>query len=109
MISYQGLKDGYRFLRCPTCEKYSSVPQPGSINAKFKIEAQIYHRRRVLHNWQHVEARKILQNIADAMAPDSKLLIGEMVVPKKPGGVNKYVYMMDICMLAIGGKELKRD
>lgn len=39
------------------------------------------------------------------MAPDSRLLIGQMVVPKKPGGVNKYVYMMDVCMLVIGGKE----
>jgi hypothetical protein len=39
------------------------------------------------------------------MAHDSRLLIGEMVVPEKPGGINKYVYMMDICMLVIGGKE----
>ena len=38
------------------------------------------------------------------MAPDSTLLIGEMVIPEQ-AGVNKYVYMMDMCMLIIGGKE----
>lgn len=58
-----------------------------------------------MHNWQDNEARKILKNIADAMAPDSRLLIGEMVVPKEPEGVDKTVYWMDLCMLIIGGKE----
>jgi hypothetical protein len=62
------------------------------------IDAHIYHLRRILHNWQEDECRKILKNIADAMAWDSFLLIGEMIIPEK-AGVNKYVYMMDICML----------
>ena len=53
----------------------------------------------------HNEARKNLKNIADAMAPDSRLLIGEIVVPDKPEGVDKTVYWMDLCMLIIGGKE----
>ncbi|KAE9378967.1 o-methyltransferas-like protein [Stipitochalara longipes BDJ] len=67
--------------------------------------AQIYYLRRIMHNWQDNEARKILKNIADAMAPDSRLLIGEMVVPDVPEGVDKTVYWMDLCMLIIGGKE----
>jgi hypothetical protein len=58
-----------------------------------------------MHNWQDNEARIILQNIADAMAPDSRLLIGEMVVPKQPAGLDMTVYWMDLCMLVIGGKE----
>ena len=58
-----------------------------------------------MHNWQDAECRKILQNIAAAMAPDSRLLIGEMVVPDVPEGVDKTVYWMDLCMLIIGGKE----
>jgi hypothetical protein len=45
-----------------------------------------------------------LKNIADAMLPDSTLLIGEMVIPEH-AGINKYVYMMDMCMLVIGGLE----
>jgi hypothetical protein len=58
-----------------------------------------------MHNWQDNEARKILRKIADAMAPNSRLLIGAMVVLDKPEGVDKTVYWMDLCMLIIGGKE----
>jgi len=66
--------------------------------------AHIYYLRRILHNWHDESAKIILKNIVDAMAPDSTLLIGEMVIPEQ-AGVNKYVYMMDMCMLIIGGKE----
>jgi hypothetical protein len=58
-----------------------------------------------MHNWQDAECQKILKHIADAMAPESRLLIAEMVVPDKPDGVDKTVYWMDLCMLIIGGKE----
>lgn len=62
-----------------------------------------------MHNWQDREAIVILSHIADAMAPDSRLLIGEMVVPKVPKtgyeGLDMTVYWMDLCMLVIGGKE----
>jgi hypothetical protein len=39
------------------------------------------------------------------MAPDSRLLIAEMVVPPTPEGIDKTAYWMDLCMLIIGGKE----
>jgi hypothetical protein len=39
------------------------------------------------------------------MAPDSRLLIAEMVVPPMPEGIDKTAYWMDFCMLIIGGKE----
>ena len=39
------------------------------------------------------------------MAPDSRLLIGEMVVPETKAVVDKTVYWMDLCMLIIGEKE----
>ncbi|KAL3418584.1 O-methyltransferase [Phlyctema vagabunda] len=67
--------------------------------------AHVYYLRRIMHNWQDAEAQKILKNIAGAMAPDSRLLIGEMVVPTEPEGIDKTVYWMDLCMLIIGGKE----
>jgi hypothetical protein len=68
-------------------------------------DAHIYYLRRIMHNWQDAECRKILQNIADAIAPDSRLLIAEMVVPIVPEGIDKTVYWMDMCMLIIGSKE----
>ena len=40
-----------------------------------------------------------------AMAPDSRLHIGEMVVPETKAGIDKTVYWMDLCMLIIGAKE----
>jgi len=67
--------------------------------------SHIYYLRRIMHNWQDKECQKILKNIADSMARDSRLLIGEMVVPEQPDGVDKTVYWMDLCMLIIGGKE----
>ncbi|OBT41467.1 hypothetical protein VE00_08072 [Pseudogymnoascus sp. WSF 3629] len=71
--------------------------------------AHIYYLRRIMHNWQDREAIIILSQIADAMAPDSRLLIGEMVVPEVPKtgyeGLDMTVYWMDMCMLVIGGKE----
>ena len=70
----------------------------------YSLDAYIYHLRRILHNWGDDEARKILKNIAEAMALDSRLLIGEMIIPEK-AGVNKYIYMLDMAMMVIGGKE----
>ncbi|KAH6671702.1 O-methyltransferase [Halenospora varia] len=66
--------------------------------------AHIYYLRRILHNWQNDDSKKILKNIADAMAKDSTLLIGEMVIPAK-AGPNKYIYLLDVVMFMIGGKE----
>ncbi|KAH8820847.1 S-adenosyl-L-methionine-dependent methyltransferase [Xylogone sp. PMI_703] len=68
--------------------------------------AQIYYLRRIMHNWQDAECRTILSHISAAMAPTSRLLIGEMVVPESPENQpDKTVYWMDLCMLVIGGKE----
>ena len=68
-------------------------------------DAQIYYPRRIMHNWQDRWCRIILSNITATMAPDSRLLIGEMVVLETNAGVDKTVYWMDLCMLIIGGKE----
>jgi len=66
-----------------------------------------------MHNWQDKEAITILTHIADAMAPDSRLLIGEMVVPEQPmsggEGLDMTVYWMDLCMLLIGGEGEERE
>lgn len=69
-------------------------------------DAHIYYLRRIMHNWQDAECHTILSHISAAMAPTSRLLIGEMVVPESPENQpDKTVYWMDLCMLVIGGKE----
>ncbi|KAI9800584.1 MAG: hypothetical protein M1833_003242 [Piccolia ochrophora] len=67
--------------------------------------ARAYYLRRIMHNWPDAECRKILQNIVPAMAPDSRVLIAEMVVPDNVESVDLTVYWMDLTMLLMGGKE----
>ena len=46
---------------------------------------------------------KILSNIASVMSSDSKLLIGDNVLPE--GGAKGMAAYMDLMMMCIGGKE----
>ncbi|KAL1991018.1 hypothetical protein VTN49DRAFT_5522 [Thermomyces lanuginosus] len=72
--------------------------------------AHAYYIRRCLHNWTDAHCVQILKSIVPAMAPDSRVLIGEMVVPEygseRPGGVEDMApYWMDHNMFAFGGRE----
>lgn len=69
----------------------------------------ILHRR-LLHDFYDPEAVKILQNIVSAMAPDSRLIICDMLVPDQVevGGAMT-LYWLDFSLLAIGGKERSLD
>ncbi|KAM3472647.1 hypothetical protein MY8738_008761 [Beauveria namnaoensis] len=68
--------------------------------------AHVYLMRRLLHDFHDSEAIEILRNTASAMAPDSRLLICDMLVPDN---VEVYgpmtLYWLDFSLLAIGGKE----
>ncbi|KAK3681673.1 S-adenosyl-L-methionine-dependent methyltransferase [Podospora appendiculata] len=64
--------------------------------------ALVYYIQRCLHDYDDDESKKILQHIADVMAADSKLLIGEMVLaPDSP----PFFYGVDLHMMAVSGKE----
>ncbi|BDD64164.1 hypothetical protein MPDQ_000580 [Monascus purpureus] len=72
--------------------------------------AHAYYIRRCFHNWTDAHCTKILQQIVPAMAPDSRVLIGEMVVPEygseRPGNVEDMAcYWMDHAMFTFGGRE----
>jgi hypothetical protein len=74
------------------------------------IDAHAYYIRRCLHNWTDERCIQILKSIVPSMAPDSRVLIGEMVVPEygseRPGGVEDMApYWMDHNMFAFGGRE----
>lgn len=74
------------------------------------LDAHAYYIRRCFHNWTDAHCLKILQQIAPAMAPDSRVLIGEMVVPEygseRPGNVEDMApYWMDHAMFTFGGRE----
>ena len=68
-------------------------------------DALAYYFRRIMHNWPDAECSKILANTASAMAPDSRLLIAEMVVPDFDRRDDMTPYWMDLAMLIIAGRE----
>lgn len=43
--------------------------------------AHYYYLRSICHDWDDDNAVKILQNIVPAMAPDTQVLLDEMVIP----------------------------
>lgn len=58
----------------------------------------------VLHNWDDAEATRILEVCREAMAPASRLLVVEMLVP--PGDTPSFAKLLDInVMLLMGGRE----
>ncbi|KAL0932647.1 o-methyltransferase [Colletotrichum truncatum] len=68
--------------------------------------AMIYSIRRCLHDYGDEVCVKMLAQISEAMASDSKLLIGEYVLPNPPSALGA---MSDFAMMGIGGKERTAD
>ncbi|OIW23060.1 O-methyltransferase [Coniochaeta ligniaria NRRL 30616] len=64
--------------------------------------ALIYWIRRCLHNYGDAVSTNMLRKIADAMAPDSRLLLQEDVMENPP---NHMAAMLDFMMLGFGGKQ----
>ncbi|PQE06383.1 O-methyl transferase B protein [Rutstroemia sp. NJR-2017a WRK4] len=60
--------------------------------------ARIYYIRQCLHDLPDKEARVVLQQIRDAMAPHSILLIDEMVIPDT--GASPFSMQLDMVMMA---------
>ena len=52
----------------------------------------------MLHNHPDHKVRQILENIKSAMAPESIILLDEMVLPET--GVSSYAAAMDLTMMA---------
>ena len=67
--------------------------------------AAVYYLRRVLHDWSDDLCQKILRHQADAMAPDSKILIADMILPDMVQREDTYCYWLDLVMMTFGGKE----
>lgn len=82
--------------RCTLCagDFFTSVPQGGDA----------YLLKSVIHDWEDEKAEQLLKNCHQAMRPDSKLFIVEVVLLPKDQSI--YAHCMDLQMLVItGGKE----
>jgi SAM-dependent methyltransferase len=60
----------------------------------------------IIHDWSEDRALTILRNCRDAMGPDGRLLIAEMVVP--PGDEMHPAKMLDVLMLVLLGPGMER-
>lgn len=68
--------------------------------------AKAYQLRAVCHDWSDAMVVRILKQIVPVMAPDSKILIGDNVLPES--GVVGMSAFMDLAMMCLGGKERTR-
>lgn len=70
--------------------------------------ADVYLMRHIIHDWDDEKSLTILKNCHDVMAPGSKLLVVESVIP--PGNDPFMGKFLDLTMMLIpGGKERTED
>jgi hypothetical protein len=79
----------------------------GSFFDKVRGNADCIVMRHVLHDWSDEECATILRNSRAALAEGGRLLIAEKVIT--PGNDPGFVKLLDLNMLAIGGKERTED
>lgn len=72
---------------------FESVPRGGDC----------YYTRHVLHDWSDEDSVKILRACRAAMTPKASLVVVEKAIP--PGNEPEFAKILDVNMLAIGGKE----
>jgi hypothetical protein len=81
--------------RCEVIEGdfFENVPSGGDL----------YLMKHILHDWDDEHALQILRSCYRGMAPDTKLLVVEMVIPS--GNEPFFGKFLDLEMLLIGGRE----
>lgn len=72
----------------------ASHSQPGAL---------VYFIRRVLHDWSDDESIVILKQIAKAMAPNSRVVINEFLIPEV--GADPEACWVDLVMMSFAGTE----
>ena len=67
--------------------------------------ARAYYLRRILHDYSDAKCIVILKHLAAAAAPDTLILVSEMMVPGIVGEGELPIVCMDMSMMNMGGKE----
>ncbi|KAK4151231.1 Demethylsterigmatocystin 6-O-methyltransferase [Chaetomidium leptoderma] len=68
--------------------------------------AHVYYLRRVLHDYYDDHARRILQQVVDAMGPTSRVVLCEYIMPEDNDlGDDIFPYLMDFLLFMVGGLE----
>jgi hypothetical protein len=78
----------------------------GDFLADAPAGGDLYLLKSILHDWPDEQCETIVRNIHRAAAPDSRLLVVEMMLPDGPAGQPSPVPLMDMNMLVmLGGRE----
>jgi len=77
--------------------------QPGDFFEEVQGDADCIVLRHVLHDWDDEQSTTILENASKSLAKGGSLLIVEKVI--RPGNEPSFVKLLDLNMMAIGGKE----
>ncbi|RSL56249.1 hypothetical protein CEP53_006842 [Fusarium sp. AF-6] len=67
--------------------------------------AKGYFMRMILHDYADPTSTRILSRLAEAMSPDSRVLICEMVLPPRVGEADFASAVLDQAVMTMGGKE----
>ncbi|KAH7235223.1 S-adenosyl-L-methionine-dependent methyltransferase [Fusarium solani] len=67
--------------------------------------AKAYFMRMILHDYADPTSTRILSRLAEAMSPDSRVLICEMVLPSRVGEADFASAVLDQAVMTMGGKE----
>jgi O-methyltransferase domain len=67
--------------------------------------ARAYYLRRISHDYSDADNVRILSHLANVMAPDSRVLIADMVMPRRVGEADLAAAVMDCTVMVMGGKE----
>lgn len=70
----------------PAVSKRIQLMEHDFFKAQPVVHAAVYLLRMIIHDWPDEEAVKILRQQADAMGPDGRILIMDMVVPSPGSG-----------------------
>ena len=100
----QTLAEAKRLLqRCEVAERVECVD--GDLLQPFNVVAHVYLLKNVLHDWEDMESRTILQNCRDAMPDNAKLIIIENMLPQC-AAEDPAAIMLDMHMMVVtGGRE----
>lgn len=94
----------YDFFTPQPVKSTFSIPQ---LETTDKVtDAHIYYIRRIVHDFYEPVCIKLLQNIAGAMGPTSRLIIADMILPDRTDiSGDMTIYWMDFSMMMLNGKE----
>ncbi|EXJ85180.1 hypothetical protein A1O3_05855 [Capronia epimyces CBS 606.96] len=71
--------------------------------------AKAYYFRRVFHDYSDELCAKALRQIVPAMAPDSRILIADMLLPDIMTEKEAHTAALDVACMVMGGKERTED